>query len=216
MNPLNSPLLLGALVGVLALSACGSTETPAASSEAPSTATAPAGTYALHPGSSHVGWSGTMLGVKTHTGTLKFSEGELALADGKLAGGKFTVDMTSYLMTDTNYAADGSAQGTRQNLMEHLMSPDFFAVDSFPVAHFTITKVEGNTATGNLTVRGRTHEEQVKNIVLSTDGSTVTATGDLTFDRQKYGVSWKAPMKDLVLSNDIVLKMQLTGNKMEA
>jgi polyisoprenoid-binding protein YceI len=91
------------------------------------------------------------------------------------------------------------------------MSPDFFAVDSFPTAQFTITSVSGNTATGDMTIRGHKSTETVKNIVLTVDSTSITATGDLTFDRQKYDVSWESPMKDMVLSNDIVLKIQLKG-----
>jgi len=211
MNKLNSLLLLGTVAGVITLGSCGTAEAPNPEASAPAPATAANGTYAIDPSASAVDWTGSMAGVKSHTGTLKFNKGEVTMANGVLSGGTFTVDMKSYAFTDTNYAKDGSAQGTRKDLMAHLMSPDFFAADSFPTAEFVITKVDGNTATGNLTVRGRTHEEQVKNIVLSMDGKTVKATGDLTFNRQNYGVSWKSPMKDMVLSNDIVLKVQLQG-----
>ena len=62
-----------------------------------------------------------------------------------------------------------------------------------------------------MTVRGHTSEEKLENIVLTADGKTISASGDLTFDRQKYGVSWASPMKDMVLSNDIVLHIELQG-----
>lgn len=217
MNNLNSKVMLGALVGAFALASCGTAETPAADANAAvdSTAnTAPASfVINVDPASSTVNWKGAMLGVKEHTGKLNFAKGDLATAGTQLTGGSFVVDMKNYVMTDTNYAADGAPQGTRDKLMGHLMSADFFAVDSFPTAEFVITKVEGNTATGNLTVRGRTNEEQVKNIVITTSGNDITATGDLTFNRQKYGVTWKSPMKDMVLSDDIVLKVELKGTK---
>ncbi len=216
MNNLNSKVMLGALVGTFALASCGTAETPAADAHAvDSTANAAPATYVINvdPASSTVNWKGAMLGVKEHTGKLSFTSGNLATAGTQLTGGAFIVDMKNYVLTDTNYAADGAPQGTRDKLMGHLMSADFFAVDSFPTAEFTITKVEGNTATGNLTVRGRTNEEQVKNIVITTTGNEITATGDLTFNRQKYNVAWKSPMKDMVLSDDIVLKVELKGTK---
>ncbi len=213
MNQLNSQLMLGALAGAFVLASCGTAETPATDAAATdSTATA---SYQVNvdPATSTVNWTGTMLGVKSHTGKLSLTKGELATAGSQLTGGSFVVDMKNYVLTDTNYAADGAPQGTRNNLMGHLMSADFFAVDSFPTAEFIITKVEGNTATGNLTVRGRTNEEQVKNIVIVQEGNNITATGDLTFNRQKYGVAWKAPMKDMVLSDDIALKVEIKGAK---
>ena len=35
--------------------------------------------------------------------------------------------------------------------------------------------------------------------------------GKLTFDRQKYGVAWKATMKDMVLQDNIELTVELVG-----
>lgn len=194
-------------LALLALASCGTSETTPGTT-ATSTDTA-AVSYTLDTASSHVNWEGTMLGVKSHTGTLAFNAGSLQLAGNQLVGGNFVVDMTSYAMTDTSYAPDGAAQGTRANLMAHLMSPDFFAVETNPTASFKFISVNGTTGTGELTVRGKTSTESVTNIVISKNGTTVTATGDLAFDRQKYGVSWTAPHKDMVLSNTIKLNITI-------
>lgn len=169
-------------------------------------------TYTIDAGASKVNWTGTMLGVKSHTGALLFSNGTVMTKGGMLSGGEFTVDMKSYTMTDTNYAPDGSKQGTRANLMGHLMSPDFFAVDSFPTATLKITGVNGNTATADLTVRGKTNSETITDIVVTpnADGS-MTGTGKLVFDRQKYGVKWDSGSKEAVLNNNIELTVELSG-----
>lgn len=213
MKKTNRNVLMVALA-TFALASCGSSEAPATDSTttAADTPSGPA-VYSVDAGASAVDWKGSMLGVKSHTGTLHFTEGELTTNNGELSGGSFTVDMRSYAFTDTNYAADGSEGGTRADLMGHLMSPDFFAVDSFPTAHFTITSVSGNTAQGDLTVRGHTQQEEVKNISLTHDGDNVHATGELTFNRKDYNVSWDHPVKDNVLSNDIVLNVHLHGTK---
>ena len=194
-------------LAALALASCGTSETTPGTTAASSDTAAVS--YTLDTVASHVNWAGTMLGVKTHTGTLAFDDGTLQMAGDQLVGGNFTVDMTSYAMTDTNYAADGAAQGTRANLMGHLMSPDFFAVETYPTASFKFVSVNGSTGTGELTVRGKTSTETVTNIVISKNGTTITATGDLAFDRQKYGVSWAAPHKDMVLSNTIKLNIAI-------
>lgn len=209
MTTLNRILILGSALATFAFASCGSADT--ASTPATTSAANKAMDYVIDTATSAVDWKGTMVGVKSHTGTLHFTNGDLQTKDGNLIGGSFTVDMHSYTFTDTNYAKPGSAQGTRQNLMGHLTSADFFAVDSFPTAHFTISSVEGTTATGELTVRGHSATEKVENINLTADGENISATGDLTFDRQKYGVSWSSPMKDMVLSNDIVLHIDLKG-----
>ncbi len=213
MTTLNRSLLLGTVTAMITLASCGSSESPSVKASTPAPATDAAEvTFTIDTATSAVDWKGTMVGVKSHTGTLHFVNGELKEKGGALTGGSFTVDMHSYTFTDTNYAKPGSKQGTRQNLMGHLMSPDFFAVDSFPTAQFTITSVSGNTATGDMVIRGHKNTEKVENISITADGKTISASGDLTFNRQKYGVSWKSPMKDMVLSNDIVLKIVLHGN----
>lgn len=169
-------------------------------------------TYTVDGGASKVNWTGTMAGVKSHTGDLKFTEGTIMTKGPTLTGGSFTIDMKSYVMTDTNYAPDGAEQGTRAKLMEHLMSPQFFAVDSFPTATLKITAVTGNTATADLTVRGRTNSETITDIVVTPNADgTVSASGKLVFDRQKYNVSWDSGSKDAVLNNNIELNVQVTG-----
>ena len=161
---------------------------------------------------SKVNWAGTMAGIKTHTGTMNFASGTFKTKGPLLSGGDFIVDMKNYAMNDTNYAPDGSKKGTKAMLMGHLMSPDFFAVDSFPTAQLRISAVNGNTATGELVVRGKTNIETVTDIVVTPNADgTITASGKLVFDRQKYGVAWSSGSKDAVLNNDIVLTVELTG-----
>ncbi|MFZ1658390.1 MAG: YceI family protein [Flavobacteriales bacterium] len=202
--------LLAPTLLIAGLAACSSPESAPATTTTPDAA-AMERTYSVDPAMSAVAWSGNMIGMPGHTGTLKFTEGSFTAKDGHVTGGSFTVDMKSYALTDTGYAPDGSEKGTRAMLMGHLMSPDFFAVDSFPTAHFNITSVEGNTAKGELTVRGRTNPATVEGITLTSDSAHAMASGDLTFNRQEFGVAWKATMKDMVLSNDIKLHIELHG-----
>lgn len=209
---------LTAASAVMTLIACGPSQTEldaaAAKTKADSLANAAMQekTYLVDVAASKVNWAGTMIGVKTHTGTLNFASGTFRVKGGQVTGGEFVVDMKSYAMNDTNYAPDGSKQGTRANLMGHLMSPDFFAVDSFPTSTLKLDAVNGNTASGTLTVRGHSNPEKVTDIVVTPNADgTVKATGKLVFDRQKYSVSWKAPMKDMVVKDDIELNVELVG-----
>ena len=202
-------LLFGSALAITSLASCGGSGDAATSADS----TATIMYYNIDPAASKLTWAGSVVGVKTHTGSLNFTGGSFTTDKGLLTGGEFTVDMKNYMMTDTNYAPDGSEQGTKANLMGHLMSPDFFAVDSFPTAILRITSVNGNTAAADLTVKGKTHSETITDIVITPNAmdSTVSATGKLTFDRQKYGVSWDSGSKDYVLSNDIVLSVELSG-----
>ena len=168
-------------------------------------------TWTVDVAASKVNWSGSMIGVKTHIGTLNFLNGTFTSKGNMLTGGEVVVDMKNYMMADTNYAPDGSEHGTKAMLMGHLMSPDFFAVDSFPTASLKITGVTGNTATCDLTVRGKTNQETVTiESCMNVDG-TMHASCKLVFNRQKYGVIWSTGAKDMVVKDDIELNVDLVA-----
>lgn len=154
-------------------------------------------------------WKGEMLGMYSHEGDIKLKEGSLTLENGNIKSGKFVVDMTTIQPTDENY----DEEKTPEKLVGHLSSPDFFDVENFPTASFEITSVEGNVVKGNLTVRGKTNEETINNVVINEENGNYTITGNLTFDRQKYDVSYTVTMKDMILSDDISLDITLKASK---
>ena len=164
----------------------------------------------IDPAQSQVQWAGESFGMYTHTGTINLKKAELSLKDGKISGGSFTVDMQTISTTDDNY--DAEKGNTPDKLIGHLISPDFFDVENHPVAEFEITGIEGNTAMGMLTLRGITKEEKVENISMMKEGDKLKITGDMTFDRKKYDVAWDYPMKEMVLSDDVKLKIELIGS----
>ena len=163
-------------------------------------------TVAVKLDESNVLWTGQILGgLKSHNGTLKIADGSLDMSGTAIVGGKFTIDMKSINPTDSNYTADQTAA----DLVGHLSTGDFFLVDSFPTASFVIksTDMTAKTLTGDLTVRGTTKEETIKDLNVDlTDGSAI---GSLTFNRQDYGVTFDTGAKDFVLSDDIELTIKL-------
>jgi polyisoprenoid-binding protein YceI len=192
-----------ALVAVLAASTWSCNSKTETAEESTATMALPDGEMAINSDGSTVEWKGEVLGMKSHTGTVKLTEGKLTLKDGAITSGKFTVDLSTITPTDSTYDADN----TREKLVGHLSSPDFFNVAEFPTATFEITEVTGSDLKGNLTIRGISHEETVKNVAIDAEAGTVS--GVLTFDRSKYDVSFKMPVADLVLSNDIPLNLTI-------
>ena len=190
------------------LIACGGGEAPAAE-EVVEQPVVEEMTVTVDPAASQVMWKGKMLGIKEHYGNIALANGTVTVEGDMVKGGSFTVDMKTMAPQDENY----NEEQTPTMLIGHLSSPDFFAVDSFPTASFEIRGVEGNKAMGALTVRGVTSDETVENITVSEADGKVTVKGNLTFDRQKYGVSWASPMKEAVLSDDIELEVTLVANK---
>ncbi len=198
------------------LVACGPSEAEIAAAKEKATADSLAAeaskvvTYTVDPSASQVTWEGNMTGAKiySHNGYLKLTNGTFTAKGPLLQGGEFTVDMTTMTPTDDGY----SAERTKEMLVGHLSSPDFFDVPNNPTASLKVLSVEGNTATAELTLRGKTNTETIKDIVITPNpDGTVSATANLTFDRQKYGAAFPGPAQDLIIANDVDLKVELTG-----
>jgi polyisoprenoid-binding protein YceI len=91
--------------------------------------------------------------------------------------------MNSILVEDIE---DAGANG---KLAGHLKADDFFGVSTFPTAQLLVTKVEGSTFSGNLTIKGITNPT-VFTATSSTVGKTTTYKGKITIDRSKYNVKY--------------------------
>ena len=168
------------------------------------------GNYSVDKSKSDIKWKGTMTGVFSHTGTLALIEGSVKVKNGKITKGSFTVDMNSILTSDSD---DNYKNAPREDLVFHLKSDDFFAVEKYPTATFKITKHSGNEISGDLTIRGITSKETMTNVKLTETDDSFSATGNLVFDRQKYKVSYKNRMGDMVISDDIELTISISGVK---
>ncbi|MAX80625.1 MAG: hypothetical protein CL843_10685 [Crocinitomicaceae bacterium] len=165
------------------------------------------GSVTYDAAASEVVWGGSMIGIKAHEGTIALKEAALDLENGAVVGGKFVIDMTTINPTDSAY----DEEHTAEMLVGHLGTGDFFAVEEHPTATFEVTSAdaEAGTVTGNLTVRGKTNEETVTDVVVE-EGK---ATGKLVFNRQNYDVAYSTGMKDAVISDDIELDITLVEAK---
>lgn len=194
------------LIGAFQFTSCNSTESSDSETEM-AEEVLPDGSLALDLDASTVTWKGVMLGVKEHFGKVALTEANLTIENGKISGGSFTVDLSSITPEDTTY----DENSTKEKLIGHLQSPDFFHVEEHPTATFVITGAGEGTVTGDLTIRGITNQETVKNVEIHTIGGVTNIKGDLTFDRKKYDVSFDVPMKDMVISNDVELQISLVA-----
>ena len=159
--------------------------------------------YEVNAETSQVLWKGTMLGAHSHNGTLKFTSGSFTVTDGAVTGGEFVVDMTSINPTDDGY----SEENPKENLIGHLSSGDFFDVENHPTAKLVL--MEGGK--GQLTVRGNTNDVQIKGLEGSESAGMAKGKANLVFDRTKFDVSFVHPVKEMVLSDDIELSIEVAG-----
>ncbi|MCH7534955.1 MAG: YceI family protein [Bacteroidetes bacterium] len=189
---------------------CGAENTEENAEEIPVTeVVATSQTYSVDAASSSVIWRGEVAGVYGHDGFVKIASGTITTDGGGISGGEITIDMTTIAATDT-----ASFKGDKKitDLEGHLTTGSFFNTAEFTTASFKITSVNGNAIKGDLTIRGIINEETYNvTSVDETDGG-LKVSGTLVFDRQKYDVAWNE-MKDMVLSDDITLSIELVAGK---
>lgn len=175
--------------------------------------TAAAKSYSVTSGT--INWTGAKLAYD-HKGTLNVESGVFSAEGNKIKSGDFVIDMAS--LANTDLAGDA---GKQAKLEGHLKSADFFDVEKFPKATFSITSVadadtdESNTMiTGNLTMKGVSKSVTFPALVVAKEDGTLTAISDkFKINRTdwgiKYGSGITGAVADEAISDDFVLQISL-------
>lgn len=175
---------------------------------------------------SKIYWKGTKKPNGEHYGYLKIQKGEYLTDGEKLLGGSFIIDMTSIVDVDIEDAEKNA------NLVKHLKSQDFFAVDSFPTAKFEITNVailskelkKGDLKefthyiTGDLSIKGITNSIEFPAKVWFVNDNIYVNTLEFKIDRTLWNVNFKSKkifdqLKDNFIDDEISLKIDSKSMK---
>ncbi len=136
---------------------------------------------------SKVYWTGKKV-TGEHTGYVSIGDGEVHVAKGEVVAANVNMDLNTIVCTDlTN-------EEWNQKLVGHLKSDDFFSVDKYPVANFTIKSIEAadngkHKVKGDLTMKGQTHEISFPADV-KVMNDVVSAKGTATIDRTKWNIQY--------------------------
>ncbi len=164
--------------------------------------------------SSNVEWWGYKL-VKTaassHNGVVKVKSGEVVMKGNNIVGGTFALDMTTINATDLT----GEYQ---TKLNTHLKTGDFFETEKFPNASYKITSVKKNNnkafpymITGNLTAKDKTNPVSFPAKITLNNGVLNITSDKFSFDRQKFGIAYASPAKDVIIKDDIDMIINVTA-----
>lgn len=163
-----------------------------------------------------VKWSGSYsFDFGGHEGTVKIKSGELIKTNDKIIAGTFVMDMSTIVNTDGDYSSD---------LVDHLKSEDFFDVENYPSANFSITKVkyhDPNNTKFSDSIFIRIHGDlTIKDTTLplwfeaELNPEKTKIEGKLKIDRTLWGVNFKsksvsAKLKDRIISDAIEFRVVL-------
>ncbi|OWY25156.1 YceI family protein [Sphingobacteriales bacterium UPWRP_1] len=168
-------------------------------------------TYYVDTTASNIVWIGEKVTGK-HTGNVKLKSGTLQMDNDKLVGGSFEIDMTTISCTDLE-------GGMADKLVSHLKSEDFFGVDKYPTALFTITRAIPQDTKGNYKIIGNLTIKEITNPIVfkanvANNGGKISATGDIVVDRSLYNVrfgsgSFFDNLGDKTIYDEFMLKVSL-------
>ena len=163
--------------------------------------------------SSDVHWWGYKIAkteASSHDGTVNVKSGNLVLKNGAVVGGTFVLDMTSLTATDLTGEYQSKLNG-------HLKNGDFFEVEKFPTATYKITSVKKNTnkdynfvVNGNWTVKGKTAPVSFPAKITSAKGLVTLESDKFSFDRQKFDVAYKSTMQDVMVKDEVDMKVKIS------
>ncbi len=172
---------------------------------------------------SQVLWEGSKPTGK-HNGFVKLKSGELSIADGKVNGGNFVLDMN----TITDQSVEG---GMKQSLEAHLKGTaegkedDFFNVTKYPTSTFAITKVTvlandpnvTHLVYGNLTIRDITKEIGFKANISIDDQGVKISTPSFAINRADFEIKFMSKsffddLKEKFIDDNINLQIELSAS----
>jgi len=150
---------------------------------------------------SSIGFVGSKV-TGSHDGGFNKFEGEILLA-----GGDPTQSSVNITIDATSIWSDN------ERLTGHLMSPDFFDVETYPTAQFTSTEIvrdgEGYRIVGNLTLHGITKSVSFPADITIEEGR-VTAAAEFAIERFEYEMKFEGKADDLI-RDDVVIKLNVVA-----
>lgn len=166
---------------------------------------APAGTWALDPVHSTVGFE-----VGYLAGTFK---GQFRDVDARLDVGETGASLEGS-------ARVGSVDVKDENLAAHLQSPDFFDAETYPELRFSADDIaiDGGTLTveGEITIKGVTKPVELAGTVTNPlvdpyGNDRIGLVLSTSVDRTEFAVSWNNPLPsgDAALADDVTIAADL-------
>ncbi|SDW86669.1 YceI family protein [Aequorivita viscosa] len=172
--------------------------------------------YKVDTAASAIKWEGSKP-TTTHFGTIKLASGAFSVNNDKVEAGKFEIDMKSINVEDL----EGEYKA---NLEAHLMGTvegkegDFFNANKYPTSKFELTKIEGNTVHGNLTIKEKTNAIEFPATITINGDNLELVSEPFNLDRTKWDVNFGSKsifpnLGDKFVSDDMKITLSIVAKK---
>lgn len=172
--------------------------------------------YSVDTESSTISWKG-FKPTGTHNGSISVESGVFNIKDSTIESGTFLIDMNSIVVEDIPAEEEANSK-----LTGHLKSADFFDVESFPSAAFSVTgfeTVDGQTIlSGNLKMKDTENNVSIPVTVSENNDNVTIESETFTIDRSKWNVKYGSKsffddLGDKFINDDIELKVNIVAAK---
>lgn len=222
MTNLLKPIIVASFLAIVAASCSDAPKGDAAAvSEEQKVAAASGQNFTVDTTVSSVRFTGNGVG-KNHPGTFSLSEGTLSVADNKVSGGQFTVNIQSMKVEE-------EGDMFQNKLKPHLLGADFFDAEKNPTAKFEITSIAPYTASagdssvvaganytvsGNFTLKGSTKNVTFPAQIEVLDNS-ISAKANFDIDRTDWGMNYgnDKGLGDKFISETVNIQLNLAAKK---
>jgi polyisoprenoid-binding protein YceI len=155
---------------------------------------------------SAIGFVGSKV-TGSHDGGFRVFEGEILVVDNDPLQSSVNVEIdVNSMWTDT------------EKLTEHLKSPDFFEVETYPTASFASTQVQqvedGYRLVGNMTMHGITKSISIP-AEIRIEEDRVTASSEFAIRRFEFDIEYPGRPDDLI-RDDVLINLNLVAVPAEA
>ena len=223
---MNKSMILGVMASVVLASCGGSNGDKVQTTEEQVVAEQVGASYSVDAAASDVKWKGYHKGgFDPRFGTLK-TDGTVAVENGVITGGSFTIDMNSVATDEASVDPLTTGGKTAADLDGHLKNEDFFEVETYPTAKFEITGVsafdaatdssvlEGatNIVSGNLTIKDKTVNVSFPAIVTVSEDA-LGLQSKFTIHRQDWGLTYgtEGDAKDWMISQEVDMELNIVA-----
>ncbi|GAB3936136.1 YceI family protein [Mucilaginibacter myungsuensis] len=139
----------------------------------------PADDQQVNLAKSKVTWTGhAETGAYDPTGSIDMKTAKVSMNGDQLTGATIVMDMNT-------------VRHENNDLQEHLKKADFFDTRKYPEAVFKLTAVNGNQATGKLTIKGISQGLSFP-FTLQKEAGRITIQAKIKVDRTKFGIKYNS------------------------
>ena len=172
--------------------------------------------YVVDIDKSSIFWIGRKM-TGEHFGKIKVKEGYIDIDENRINGGNIIIDMESITVSDIE------EEKWNKKLEGHLKNADFFDVNVFPEASFSIKgsydffMIESLEMKGSLTIKDKTIDIVIPSVV-SFEGNYAESVGVIDIDRTQFGITYGSGsffegLADRAINDDFTLKFKIIAKK---